>query len=133
MTTGGFKAPPRPSLGHAQEGALPIEQRGLGTGRAMYEQTAAFMLQESEIRTTGEDTNALPEPINTKWYADWAVERDRATVEEMNAFMVNWGPLTMNLTRSQFIVHQGGSEGRWAQKRMLFQPQPRGALKTLAL
>eukprot|EP00959_Pyramimonas_sp_CCMP1952_P115770 2420593-Pyramimonas_sp.AAC.1 len=62
--------------------------------RGMREQPAAFMLQGGEVRATGAETDALPEPTNTTWRADWAVERELATVEVEGAYAGNWDPLT---------------------------------------
>eukprot|EP00959_Pyramimonas_sp_CCMP1952_P143211 2998336-Pyramimonas_sp.AAC.1 len=72
----------------------------------MHEQPPASMLQGNEDRAAGEATNALPEPLNTRMYADWAIEREPAAAESVNAFMGNWGPAALNLARNQFIVNQ---------------------------
>eukprot|EP00959_Pyramimonas_sp_CCMP1952_P244462 5109980-Pyramimonas_sp.AAC.1 len=65
----------------------------------MHEQPTASMLQDIAIRATGEEKDTLPEPIHASMHADWAIDREPATLEETSAFMAKWDPTAMNLTR----------------------------------
>eukprot|EP00959_Pyramimonas_sp_CCMP1952_P321630 6730420-Pyramimonas_sp.AAC.1 len=79
----------------------------------MHEQSTAFMLQDDEVRTIVEASIALPEPPNPQRHADWAIEREPATVDGVNAFIGSCDPATLQLSRTSTSSTRGGSRGRW--------------------
>eukprot|EP00959_Pyramimonas_sp_CCMP1952_P143014 2993943-Pyramimonas_sp.AAC.1 len=59
------------------------------------------MLQDTEIRAASQATDILPEPLNSATHADWAIEKEPATTEDVHYYMINWGLTALGLTRNQ--------------------------------
>eukprot|EP00959_Pyramimonas_sp_CCMP1952_P467429 9491592-Pyramimonas_sp.AAC.2 len=71
ITSGRVEPPSRPSQDVDMNQAVESE-------RAVYEQTAAFVLQDIEIRAAGQAAYFLPETLDSQRRADRAIERGPA-------------------------------------------------------